>query len=308
MYVASSISSIWNFHRENISREGVMKRYALLYDHVIFNRRGVGIGPGEMASSLGECVSMLINPGETLADRKSLGKNKAFCDIFVDCWDFVSDANRFESDVHTVVDESVNNRIGEFCHQEIRRINGLNDDSYAYDIDDVKELYGDLSTDLGINQLLLREGVELVPSYAPIVGRALSNEYSHQGIECHNLFNSDILVPDFDALSWDEIIDLRSDKYIHAFRKVVFDLARSNPDVNEALVNKVQSDLWKLVSESKPNVLKTFLTGFLGNLPSPTILNPIGVGSLIKDTYKENKLNNNYGHVFFIQGIRSSEN
>ena len=78
MYVASSLSSIWNYHREGLSREGVMKRYALLYDNIIFNRRGIGIGPGEIASSLGEAVSMLINPAQTLAERRSYGKTRRF--------------------------------------------------------------------------------------------------------------------------------------------------------------------------------------------------------------------------------------
>ncbi|MDE1334209.1 hypothetical protein [Vibrio aestuarianus] len=304
MYVASSLSSIWNYHREGLSREGVMKRYALLYDNIIFNRRGIGIGPGEIASSLGEAVSMLINPAQTLAERRSYGKNKAFCDIFIDCWEFTSDADKFEKNIFEIVDSSCHKRIGEFCHSELQRIHGTG----GYDIDDAKELYGDLTVDLGVNQLLQNEGVGLVSSYAPIVGRALEHEYQHQSIECHDLFGDDLLIPNFDELSWDQIIELRGDKYIEAFRSMVFETAIDNPtSVDKALVSKVQKDLWDLASEVKPNITETFLTGFLGNLPSPLILNPIAIGAAINDTYQAKQRADRYGHVFFIQGIRGKE-
>lgn len=307
MYVASSVSSLFNYQRENISREGVMKRYALLFDNVIFNRKGCPIGPGEVADNLAECVSMLIHQADTLQERKKLGKDKEFAKIFIDCWDFVEDAGKFESNIPSAIDESIHKRLGKFCHAEIRRINGLPDDSYNYDIDDVRELNGDLFTDIGINMLLLEQKADLVPSYSPIVGRALENEYQHSNVACHELFTSDLLVPDFDALSWGEIIDLRGDKYLKAFRKVIFDLATTSTDLDSSLINKVQSDLWGLVSDAKPNVAKTFLTGLLGNLPSPTILNPIGVGAALKDTYDARKLENKYGHVFFVHKLRSSE-
>ncbi|NRD31561.1 MULTISPECIES: hypothetical protein [unclassified Shewanella] len=162
--------------------------------------------------------------------------------------------------------------------------------------------------DLGVNQLLQNEGVGLVPSYAPIVGRALEHEYQHQSIECHDLFGDDLLIPNFDALSWDQIIELRGDKYIEAFRSMVFETVIDNPtSVDKALVSQVQKDLWDLASEVKPSITKTFLTGFLGNLPSPLILNPIGIGAAINDTYQAKQRADRYGHVFFIQGIRGKE-
>ena len=301
MYVANSLSGLWNYHREGLSREGVMKRYALLYDNIIFNRRGIGIGKGEIAESLGQAVSMLIHPGQTITERKSYGSSKAFCDIFIDCWEFTENASKFEKDILEVVDSNTQARIAEFCHQELSKIHG----DGGYDIDDAKELYGDLTVDLGINQLLQNEGVGLVSSYAPIVGRALSHEYEHQGIECHGLFSNGLLIPNFDELCWEQIIELRADNYIEAFRSMVFETAIDNPaSLDEALIKKVQSDLWNLASEVKPSITKTALTGFLGNLPSPLILNPVGVGAAIYDTYRAKKRADKYGHVFFIQGIR----
>ena len=304
MYVASSTSSLFNYQRENISREAVLKRYALLYDNILFDRRGCPIGRGDIAETLAEFISMLICEGETLEDRKKLGKDKDFSKLFVDCWDVVDNAEKFNSEVFSTIDEDIQKRIGEFSHQEVRRVNGLPEDSYKYDIDDVKEINGDLFIDIGVNKLLLEQGIELVPSYSPIVGRALKNEYEHNGIECHSLFNSDILVPDFDSLSWGEIIDLREDKYLKAFREVVFGIATTSDDLDPALVSKVQGDLWELVADAKPNLARTFLSGILGNLPSPTVLNPIGVASALKDANDARKLESKYGHVFFINNMR----
>jgi len=255
------LSSLWNYHREGLSREGVLKRYAVLYDNIIFNRRGIGIGKGELAESLGEAVSMLIHPGKTLSERRSYGKNKEFCDIFVDCWEFTSNAEKFEKAIFEVIETTAHSRVSDFCHKELSQIHG----GYSYDIDQAKELYSDLIVDLGINQLLHNEDTEIVSSYAPIVGRAISNEYAHQGVECHDLFSNDLLIPNFDELSWEQIIEFRSDKYIKAFRQMVFDIATNNPvNLDQAIVSKVQKDLWALTSEVKPNVTKTFLSGFLG--------------------------------------------
>lgn len=307
MYVASSTSSLFNYQREGISREAVLKRYALLYDNILFDRRGCPIGPGEIAETLSECISMLICDGETLEDRKKLGKDKDFSTLFVDCWDVVDNAERFNSEVFSTIDETTQKRLGEFSHREIRRVNNLPEDSYDYDIDDVKEINGDLFIDIGVNKLLLEQGIELVPSYSPIVGRALQNEYEHNGIECHSLFKNDLLVPDFDSLSWGEIIDLRQDKYLKAFRNVVFGIATTSEDLDPALVSKVQGDLWGLVSDAKPHMAKTFLSGFLGNLPSPIILNPIGIASAVKDIHDAKKLEERYGHVFFINNMRVAQ-
>lgn len=39
--------------------------------------------------------------------------------------------------------------------------------------------------------------------------------------ECHDLFGDDLLIPNFDELSWAQIIELRGDKYIEAYRNMV---------------------------------------------------------------------------------------
>lgn len=303
MDVISSIPSLFNFQREGISRDGLMKRYAILFDRIIFNRHGAPIGSFGI-ESLAEFVSMLISTGESLKGRKSLGKNKRFQSLFVDCWDVVKDAERFESIRYDVVPEEARSRLGEFCFSEVRRVNGLPADSYAFDIDDVKELSGDLYADIGLNILAGAEGLDIIPNYSPLIGRALENEVVLANGQCHELFNGGLLVPDFDSFSWDEVLELREDKYVIAFRTAVYELMKGGTSFDSALQQKVQADLWGLADDVRPNVRQSILAGIGSNLPSPIVVNPIGVGLALKDISDNRIRENRYGHVFFIQSAR----
>ena len=304
MDVISSIPSLFNFQREGISRNGLMKRYAILFDHIIFNRYGAPIGNFGI-ESLAEVVSMLISTGgSSLKERRSLGENKRFKNLFVDCWDVVRDAERFESMRFEVVPESVRTRLGEFCFSEVRRVNDLPADSYAFDIDDVKELSGDIYADIGLNILAVAEGLDVVPNYSPLIGRALESEMNIAGGQCHELFGGGLLVPDFDSFSWDEVLELREDKYVKSFRKAVYELMRRDVPLDATLQQRVQTDLWNLAADVRPNVRQSVLAAIGSNLPSPIVVNPIGVGLALKDIRDSRERENRYGHVFFIQKMR----
>ncbi len=305
MNVISSMSSLFNFERENISRIGLMKRYVLLFDSVIFNRHGAPIGHGDICETLGEYVSMLVSQGDTPNDREQLGKNKRFSEIFTDCWDVVDNPEGFETQKFRVLDETTQKRIGEFCFNEVRRLNGLPSDSFQFDIDDVKELSGDITSDIGLNLLALSEGVDIVPSYSPIISRALNNEAHNNGGKTYELFQSDLVIPDFESFSWDEILELRNDKYIHSFRSVVHSLLQKESDIDKALIEKVQADLWSLAADVQPNVRQTYLEAIGSNLPSPIAVNPIGVAASLRDVYQAKQLESKYGHVYFVQKLRN---
>lgn len=300
MNVLSSQPGLFNFDREGVSSSALMKRYALLFDNVIFNRFGAPIGDNSasLANNLGEWMSLVVTPGANLEERKKLGRNTKFSSIFIDCWDLVSDPGRFEMQKIEIIDKGTHDRISDFCFREIRRKNSLPDDSYKFDIDDVHELGSDITSEIGMNMLLLSEGVDLIPSYSPLIGRALESEIKRNTGECYEIFQTDLITPDFDALSWDEILELREDGNILAFRKVVFELLRRNTDVDAALFKKVQDDLWSLVTDIKPNLRQTFLEAIGSNLPSPIIVNPIGLAASLRDIYQSNELTRKYGHIF----------
>src|SRR5688500_19808988 len=174
--VISSIPSLYNFQREGISHDSLLKRYAILFDQIIFNRFGVPIGSGGVAETLAEYISILISSGNDWNDRRKLGRTRSFQKLFVDCWDRVPNAQEFESMRFQVLPDDARARLSQFCYREIRRLNELPDDSYDFDIDDVKELSGDLYSDIGLNILAVAEGLNVIPSYSPIIGRALANE------------------------------------------------------------------------------------------------------------------------------------
>lgn len=284
MDVISSIPSLFNFRREGISSDGLMKRYAILFDHIIFNRYGAPIGIFGI-ESLAEVVSMLISTGESLSERRSLGANKRFQNLFVDCWDVVRDAERFESMKYEVIPEETKDRIREFCFSEVRRQNGLPSNSYAFDIDDVKELSGDLYSDIGLNILAKAEGLDIVPNYSPIIGRALESEIELSNGKCYELFSGGLLVPEFDCLSWDEILELREDRRVKSFRQVVYELMGSGVPLDDALQKRIQDDLWGLAADVRPNIRQSVLAGIGSNLPSPILVNPIGVGLALKEIW-----------------------
>ena len=202
-----SIPGLYNFKREGISPSGLLKRYAILFENVIFNRHGAPIGKGEMADSLAEFVSLMITPDGEWTERKALGRDERFGSLLVDCWDTIDNVNQFESMRSAIVSKEVGHRLSEFCFREVRKQNGLGDESYDFDIDDVKELSGDLYADIGLNLLALAEGMDVIPSYSPIVGRALEVETASLGGRCDELFNSGLLVPEFDDFSWNDILE-----------------------------------------------------------------------------------------------------
>jgi len=304
MNVISSIPSLFNFQREGISSNALMKRYAILFDKIIFNRHGAPIGDG-LIGSLPDFVSMHLSSGENLQERLSLGRNKRFQNLFVDCWDMVGNVEKFESMRFQIMSAEARARLGEFCFSEVRRDNNLPSESYAFDIDDVNELSSDLYADIGLNLLAVSEGLDVVPSYSPIIGRALTNETQFSGGQCHELFNGGLLIPDFDTFTWDEILELRDDKYVKAFRNAVYELMGSSNFLDSSLQQRVQTDLWSLANDARPNVRQSVLAAIGSNLPSPLIVNPISVGLALKDIRDNRERDNKYGHVFFIQKMRS---
>lgn len=306
MNVISSIPSLYNFEREGISHDSLMKRYAILYEQIIFNRHGAPIGGSaiDLGRNLPEFMSVMLITDGSLKERRVLGGNKKFQKLFVDCWDVVSDVEKFESMRSSIISEEDSSRISDFIFPEIRRINNLSADSYDFDFQKVKELSGDLYADIGLNLLAVKEGFNIIPSYSSIIGRALANEVKHAGGNCYDIFRDGVLIPNFDAFTWDEILELREDKYVKSFRNIVYDLMNKQEPVDVALQKRIENDLWKLVSDVKPNVRQSVLAAIGSNIPSPIIVNPIGAGMALKDISDNRKREEKYGHVFFIQKMR----
>ncbi|EKW0743201.1 hypothetical protein N0P44_003227 [Citrobacter freundii] len=69
MEVYSSFSNVINFKRSNISIQGIYKRYAILFDKIIFNRYGCPIGTQDLFTSLPEYISTFSSDEEDLKQK-----------------------------------------------------------------------------------------------------------------------------------------------------------------------------------------------------------------------------------------------
>ena len=71
MDVYSSFSNVINFKRSNISIPGIYKRYAILFDKIIFNRYGCPIGNHNLFASLTEYTSTFASDEKDLKKKQS---------------------------------------------------------------------------------------------------------------------------------------------------------------------------------------------------------------------------------------------
>lgn len=305
MKIISSLSSLLNFERENVALDNLFKRYALIYETVIFNRWGAPIGSNDPFKTVAEFLSVRISSNKNdFPNRMKLAQEKAFRDIFVDCWDIVPNAENFEKRRRKYHSNNEHNDLSQFCFKEIRRQNALPADSFEFDINDVNVLAADLRDDVSINLLAESEGFGTTPNYSPLIERAYSNEISSSGSSLHELFENGILIPDFGDFSWSEILELRNDPTIKQFREIVFKIIDEDGEIDSNFTARIQKDLWNLAKEIKPDIKKSFLSAIATNIPSSFLINPCSVYSFVKEIHDERKMLDKYGHVFFIQRMR----
>lgn len=84
--------------------------------------------------------------------------------------------------------------------------------------------------------------------------------------------------PDFGLLSWPEIYELRSDPSVRSFRKKIREMQEVD-DINEFTDKNLEEaylkDLEDAFIRRRPNPLRTFIRGVVGNFPFP-VINPFG--------------------------------
>lgn len=120
-------------------------------------------------------------------------------------------------------------------------------------------------------------------------------------------------IPDFGSLSWGEIFELRSDRFVKDFRTKLGETMQrtGTADVNGAqLGSQVVAELWRLVEESQPPRLGARL-GKIGlsllHVPpfewiSPLIHGALGLGELIEDSKRRKA----FGWLFFLANARKT--
>ncbi len=304
MKYLSSMPNLYNFMRDGVSVENVLKRYALVCDQVVFNRFGAPIGGKGEFPSVGEFLAAIMYKQPNANRSRELGQNPQFAEIFVDMWDYVDDAERLEKLRYSFVDSDTSEALSEFAFAEVRRKQGLPADSYDFHIRDVKEIVGDLQSDFGLNEYARNEGLGTFASYSGIMGRALGSLPVYQNDGLIEIFDEPLIFPDLGTVSWDVVLELRTDRNIRKFRSFLEKSANYGEGANE-VKKELARDLWKLVREVQPNVGSSVLSAVASNVPSPILVNPAGIALGIKDVAKARRLQKDFAHIFFIQNLQT---
>ncbi|MFQ2340670.1 hypothetical protein ACK317_00700 [Aeromonas dhakensis] len=303
MDVYSSFPNSMNFHRSNIRISSVYKRYALLFDKIIFNRYGCPIGKGSLFSNLHEYVSTLSSEEAILIDRLKLSKNRKFQDLFVDLWDLFENPEKTHHEARSYVSDFQANEISDFSwgRNIIDEEMGIHNHYKEYKAAAI--VGGDLSSDLGFNFLLKERHKNFHINFAPVVAQAVSSSQKKHNI-CQ-LFETDLVIPKFEELSWDQILELREDKNIKAFRDKFFSIEYSSQPIDVFLSSDLESSLWDLANQCKPDLGKSVFEAVTSNLPLPTILNPFGLYYGSKSVFKDYKNEKSHSWIYFVQSMRN---
>ena len=108
-----------------------------------------------------------------------------------------------------------------------------------------------------------------------------------------------LVISDLTEVPISEIYKFRKTDNIKSVFTFVSELRREKGDVSdEGIINEINEHIYKLTLSLKPSSVKQTVMGVLGNLPSPIIVNPISVFSLLMDTKKSIEINKKYAFVF----------
>jgi hypothetical protein len=114
--------------------------------------------------------------------------------------------------------------------------------------------------------------------------------------------------PDFGALSWAEIVELRGDARVSDFRRKLarlsagdFRYERSN---QLPLWQEYVHDLESLLVDVRPHATHSAIMGALGNIPMP-FPNPVSLLSSMLDFVDNKNRRSDYGWLYFMQSAKS---
>ncbi len=303
MKVYSSFSNTMNFKRSGVSMPSVYKRYALMYDHIVFNRYGCPIGKKDLFPTFHDYISAIAREKSSLNDGLILGKNKKFQNLFVDMWDLVDDPEEFHSLASEYVSAFDTNEISKFSWGR----NLIDEEMGIYNHDKEYKaaaiVSSDITSDIGFNLLLKDKFDSFTINFAPVIGEVLRT--SLETMDVNTLFSTELIIPNFEEMTWDEILELREDKYIKQFRNKVYSYGTNTANLDEVLNKDLDSALWDIANQCKPNLGKSIFEAVVSNLPSPTIVNPFGLYYSARDISNTHKSNEENSWVYFIQNIKS---
>ena len=289
MNIFTSSENGYCFSRSRVSNDLRFKTYALLFDNIIYHRGWPGFSNVSKndRSDLGMLVATSLNakPAET----ELLCKSKKFASIFIESLDITAEVNSFENSWYDYLPSQLDQNIIEYWIKESSDTEFLNDLRY----------------DIALGLWMEDQNIDAIQSYSPVTKVATGMDREKESTEIHEILDHKLLIPDVSDIDWGDILELREDVAAKKFRSLVQDAIYSGTDIQQHLIEQVNGGLWSLVSDVKPKVRQTYLEVIGANLPSPILLNPIGVATGIRDIKKSHDLVSSYNHLFFLEKARA---
>jgi len=273
------------------------KRLSILFEEVVFNHIFCPVGKNDPWKTGSEYLAQLVSKDVT--ERDLLVSNREYHDIFLDCWEYVGDVEKFENEVQTSVSDKVINEIWRYAHEKTMP-EGQIIHTKAF-----KELCGDLMYDLKLYTQFKKLFPETVGSLSSLYGDVLNRVKIEPERQAIDLITNNINIPDFGQLSWSVLLELRKDDYIKSFRTKIAEFTSSeNMDVKNIIDHEVIKGLWELAERVKPNLPATSINGILTNIPLPLPVNPYGLALAAKEVIDAKRICDKYGWIFFIQNVK----
>jgi hypothetical protein len=290
-------STIENFARDDISASVLLKRLSILFDNVVFNSMYCPIGENDFFKTQSDFLSRILS--DRFEESSKLSKNKKFQKIFINCNDFIEDEEKFERGMRDSVPEEIINRIFSYAYKKEMP------EGEIIHTREFKLLCGDMWRDIQLYSSFRNIEPNIAGNLSSNFGHVITDFSKNEGLLLNELVSNSTMIPDFGDLSWDQIIELREDKYIFKFRKKVEEtLKTSQSSLSSTIDRDIISGLWDIATYAKPKIGMTVLDGILTNLPSPLIVNPYGVYKSVSEVIDKKKSIEHNGWVFFIQNAR----
>jgi hypothetical protein len=111
-------------------------------------------------------------------------------------------------------------------------------------------------------------------------------------------------IPNFDQLSWGDVLELRGSKHRAGFLTKLSEIATLPGDI---LARELKDSLWRIATEVRheASVPKTVLKGIVGNIPlGPIPMNPLSMWWSAKSSWDARNRNNQYAWLFFLSELR----
>lgn len=299
MKTLTSLSTIKNLDRHGVSADRLYKRLAIFFDDIIFNRQFCPIGsvhPNFFKNNTDFLANICT---QNKKESNKLANNKKFKSIFIDSYEFVDDERAFELGLFDVLPPELMDKIFTYAHKQ-----KMSESEFIHN-DEFKQLCGDMWHELQLYTAFKKHVPDVAINLTPDFGNAISLYSNSEGNLINEFMDKSSSVPDFGDLSWDQIFELREDRFIKNFRDKISSIIKESPnEISSIIEPKILKGLWDIASYANPNVGETVLNGFLTNLPLPLPVNPYGVYRAVKDVVDTKRQANNNGWMFFIQKAR----